>query len=120
MIETAGGDVSADIYGVKLDMLHADIGEIKTALNELSKAITKLALVEQQQTQIAGSLERAFSAIGKLDDKLSGQLMSQDARLATLEKAQPRHTEVAKWVDRGLVALAGAGAVLIGKSVGIG
>lgn len=110
-----GGEVSADIFSVKLDVLHADVTEIKTALNELSKAITKLALVEQQQSQIAASLERAFSAIGKLDDKLN----AQDMRIAALEKVQPQHTEVAKWVDRGLVALAGAGAAMIAKATGL-
>lgn len=109
MIGTAGGDVSADIFSVKLDVLHADVTEIKTALNELSKAITKLALVEQQQTQIASSLERAFTAISKIE-----------TRVSALEKTQPQQTEVAKWVDRGLVALAGAGAVLLFKSVGLG
>lgn len=109
MTETEGGVVSADVFSLKLDVLHADVTEIKTALNELSKAITKLALVEQQQSQIANSLERAFKAISNVE-----------TRVAALEKTQPQHTEVAKWVDRGLVALAGAGAVLIGKSVGIG
>ena len=104
-----GGEVGQDIYSVKLDVLHADVSEMKAALNKLSDAITKLALVEQQQRQTAASLERAFNAITKIEE-----------RLVNLEKTQPQHTEVAKWVDRGLVALAGAGAVLIGKSAGLG
>lgn len=102
-------EMNVDVLAVKLDTLHSDVSEIKTALNELSKAITKLALVEQQQTQIASSLERAFTAIEAVEKRVNA-----------LETAQPQNTEVAKWVDRGLVALAGAGAVLIGKAVGIG
>lgn len=101
--------MSPEILTVKLEALHSDVSEIKSALDKVSEAITKLALVEQQQNQIASSLERAFRAIGKLED-----------RITALEQAHPTHTDAAKWVDRGLVALAGAGAVLIGKAFGVG
>lgn len=101
--------MSTEILTVKLEALHTDVSEIKSALDKVSEAITKLALVEQQQNQIASSLERAFKAIGKVED-----------RLTALEQSTPTVTETAKWVDRGLVALAGAGAVLIGKTFGFG
>jgi chromosome segregation ATPase len=105
--------MSTEILTVKLEALHTDVSEIKSALDKVSEAITKLALVEQQQNQIASSLERAFKAISKVED-----------RLVSLEKAQaesaPVQTETAKWVDRGVVALAGAGAVLVAKTLGIG
>jgi DNA repair ATPase RecN len=101
--------VSTEILTVKLEALHSDVSEIKSSLDKVSEAITKLALVEQQQNQIASSLERAFKAISKVED-----------RLVALEQATPTVTETAKWVDRGLVALAGAGAVLVGKSFGFG
>ena len=101
--------MSTEILTVKLEALHSDVSEIKSALDKVSEAITKLALVEQQQNQIASSLERAFRAIGKVED-----------RLAALEQATPTVTETAKWVDRALVAMAGAGAVLIGKTFGFG
>jgi len=101
--------MSPEILTVKLEALHSDVSDIKSALDKVSEAITKLALVEQQQNQIASSLERAFKAISKLED-----------RLVSLEQATPTVTDTAKWVDRGLVALAGAGAVLVGKSFGFG
>jgi len=101
--------MSTEILTVKLEALHTDVSEIKSALDKVSEAITKLALVEQQQNQIASSLERAFKAIGKVED-----------RLTALEQNAPTVTETAKWIDRGLVALAGAGAVLIGKTFGLG
>jgi DNA repair ATPase RecN len=101
--------MSPEILTVKLEALHSDVSEIKSSLDKVSEAITKLALVEQQQNQIASSLERAFKAISKVED-----------RLVALEQATPTVTETAKWVDRGLVALAGAGAVLVGKSFGFG
>ncbi len=101
------------ILELKLHALHEDVGEVKTALNRLSDAITKLALVEQQQGQIAASLERAFKAISKIEDRITA-LEQQSAALA------PQQTDTAKWVDRGVVALAGAGGVLILKALGIG
>jgi superfamily I DNA and RNA helicase len=104
--------MSPEILTVKLEALHSDVSDIKSALDRLSDAITKLALVEQQQNQIAAALERAFKAIAKVED-----------RVASLEQAAPSQaaaqTETAKWVDRGLVALAGAGAVFVGKAVGL-
>lgn len=102
-----------NILELKLHALHEDVGEVKTALNKLSDAITKLALVEQQQSQIAASLERAFKAIGKIEDRMTA-LEQQNAA------AIPQHNEMAKWIDRGIVALAGAGGVLIFKAVGAG
>lgn len=100
--------MSGDVLTFKLEALHQDVTEVKASLDKLSDAITKLALVEQQQNQIASSLERAFKAIGKIED-----------RLTAIEQVQPQSTETAKWVDRGLVALAGAGAVLISRNVGL-
>lgn len=102
-----------NILELKLHALHEDVGEVKTALNKLSDAITKLALVEQQQSQIAASLERAFKAIGKIEDRMTA-LEQQNAA------AIPQQNEMAKWIDRGIVALAGAGGVLIFKAVGAG
>lgn len=78
-----------NVFSVKLDMLHSDVVDMKTALGELSKAITKLALVEERQAQTADALERAFKAIGKIEDRLS-----------TLEQAAPKSKETSAWVDR--------------------
>jgi len=103
--------MSDDILALKIEALPSDVGEVKTALNKLSEAITKLALVEQQQGQIAQSLERAFKAISKIDDRVSA-LEQQNAVLA------PKQSEMAMWIDRGIVALAGAGGVLLLKGLG--
>jgi len=109
--------MSEDVFSVKLDALHKDVGEVKNALNKLSDAITKLALVEQQQGQIAAALERAFKAISNVEDALSKDLNALDARVTEVERAQPKHNSAALWVDRALVGLAGAGMALIAKGV---
>ena len=67
---------------------------MKTALNELSKAITKLALVEERQAKTADAMERAFRAIGKIEDRLSA-----------LEIAAPQTKELNAWVDRFILGM---------------
>lgn len=102
-----------NILELRLEALHSDLGEVKSALTKLSDAITKLALVEQQQGQIAASLERAFKAIGKIEDRLTNLEQHNAAAI-------PQQNETAKWIDRAIVALAGAGGVMILKGLGVG
>jgi hypothetical protein len=96
-----------DVLSVKLEMLHSDVVEVKTALNKLSEAITKLALVEQQQTQTAEALERAFKTISKIDDRLSA-----------LELAAPKHKETSGWMDKFILAIIVAAMGFIGTKLG--
>lgn len=97
----------ASVLTVKIDMLHSDVVDMKTALSELSKAITKLALVEERQAQTADAMERAFKAIGKIEDRLSA-----------LELAAPKTKETNAWVDRFILALVMAVAGFIGTKLG--
>ena len=83
-----------NVLTVKIDMLHSDVVDMKTALNELSKAITKLALVEERQAQTADAMERAFKAIGKVEDRLSA-----------LELAAPKTKETSAWMDRFILGM---------------
>ena len=96
------------VLTVKIDMLHSDVVDMKTALNELSKAITKLALVEERQAQTADAMERAFKAIGKIEDRLSA-----------LELAAPKTKETNAWVDRFILALVMAVAGFVGTKLGL-
>ena len=98
----------ASVLTVKIDMLHGDVVEMKTALSELSKAITKLALVEERQAQTADAMERAFKAIGKIEDRISA-----------LELAAPKTKETNAWVDRFILALVMAVAGFIGTKLGL-
>ena len=98
----------ANVLTVKLDMLHADVVDMKTALNELSKAITKLALVEERQSQTAEAMERAFKAIGKIEDRLSA-----------LEQTAPKSKETSAWVDRFILAAVVTVAGFIGSRLGL-
>ena len=97
-----------NVLTVKLDMLHSDVVDMKTALNELSKAITKLALVEERQAQTANAMERAFKAISKIED-----------RLTALELAAPKTKETNAWMDRFILGLVIAIMGFAGVKLGI-
>jgi hypothetical protein len=97
-----------NVLTVKIDMLHSDVVDMKAAVNELSKAITKLALVEERQAQTADAMERAFKAIGKIEDRLSA-----------LELAAPKTKETNAWVDRFILALVMAVAGFMGTKLGV-
>lgn len=97
-----------NVLTVKLDMLHSDVVDMKTALNELSKAITKLALVEERQAQTADAMERAFKAIGKVEDRLS-----------KLELTAPKAKETSAWVDRFILGMVMAVMGFAGAKLGL-
>ena len=86
----------------KLFSLHEDVSEIKGALRDLTSAITKLALIEERQTVTNAALERAFVAISRVED-----------RLAELERMTPINTQSRVWIERFILALAGAALAFI-------
>lgn len=98
----------SNVLAVKLDMLHADVVDMKTALGELSKAITKLALVEERQSRTAEALERAFKAIGKIEDRLSA-----------LEQAAPKAKETSVWMDRFILGIVAMVLGFVGTRIGV-
>lgn len=98
----------SSVLAAKLEMLHGDVVDVKTALTELSKAITKLALVEERQAQIAEAMERAFKAIGKIEDRVSA-----------LEQVAPKAKETSAWVDRFILGMIVLVMGFIGTKVGL-
>ena len=106
MVENNNNDTA--LLAAKLSALHEDVGEVKAALRELSDAITKLALVEERQSQTSSALERAFIAIEKIE-----------TRLSMLERVQPEARRAARWLDRALWAAAAAVAMFIGRKAGL-
>ena len=96
------------VLAVKLNMLHSDVVDVKTALNELSKAITKLALVEERQSQTAEAMERAFKAIEKIE-----------IRLSKLEESAPKAKETSAWMDHFVLGIMIAVMGYVGTKVGL-
>lgn len=98
----------SDVFAVRLEALQSDMSEMKAVLNKLSDALTKLALIEQTQSQTAGSLERAFNTLEKIE-----------MRVAALEQVQPRNDFASTWMDRILTGIVGFAAAVIAAKFGL-
>lgn len=97
-----------EILAVRLEALHSDMSEMKAVLNKLSDALTKLALIEQTQSQTAGSLERAFKTLEKIE-----------TRVVALELAQPKNDFASTWIDRIITGTIGFAVAIIAAKFGL-
>ena len=96
------------VLATRLEVLHQDVSEIKDALKSLSDAITKLALVEERQTETAKALERCFKGLEKLEE-----------RVAVLERASVNTSRTSHWVDKIVLGAVILAAMFIAKKVGL-
>lgn len=100
--------VADEVLNQRLATLHEDVSEMKAVLKELTSAVNKLALVEQQQDQMARAMERAFLAIEKVE-----------MRVAEIEKRLPEVTRTSVWVDRAVWGAVAAACALALKKIGL-
>lgn len=89
-------DAEIALLSAKLETLHGDVSEIKGAMSDLTKAIMKLALIEERLGVANSAQERAFAAISKIE-----------SRVYQLEQKTPAADAAAKWVDRGIAGVIG-------------
>lgn len=97
-----------DVLTVKLQVLHEDVGEMKSVLKDLTAAITKLALIEERQTQAAAAQERAFGVLAKLEERVS-----------SLEAYVPANKRVSVWLDRATWSAIGLLCMFVAKKTGL-
>ena len=109
-------------FSKQLASLHCDVGEIKvgmsdfrTGMKEMTKAITKLALVEERQTHASQAIERCFKAA----ERLQASLDKLDGRVAELERSEPSQNRAAEWVDRAVWAAASASVAMFAAKSGM-
>jgi len=76
---------------VKLELLHEDVSDMKTVLREMTAAINRLALVEERLSQTSTALERAFTALAKVE-----------ARVSSLELSSVNTLRTSSMVDKGV------------------
>ena len=108
-------DSDINVVITRLGILSDDVGELKETLRQIATAVTRLALVEERQSQTNEALARAFKQIDKIDAKLG----SIDTRVAAMEKTQPLHQQTTGWVNSAVWAAAGAAALFLAKKVGL-
>ena len=93
---------------------------MKHGIAKMADALTKLAIVEERQTQTILAQERAFKALERVEerqrqhelqfrdlDKEVRQLIVDSnerlaARVGELEKAEPMQAQTSKWVTAGV------------------
>jgi GAF domain-containing protein len=108
-------DSDINVVITRLGLLSDDVGELKETLRQIATAVTRLALVEERQSQTNEALSRAFKQIDKVELKLTGV----EQRLVSLERLQPQQQQTSAWVTTMLWATAGAAVMFVAKKVGI-
>ena len=108
-------DPDINVVITRLGLLSDDVGELKETLRQIATAVTRLALVEERQSQTNEALSRAFKQIDKVEIKLT----SIEQRLVALERMQPQQQQTSAWVTTMLWATAGAAVMFVAKKVGI-
>lgn len=110
---------AADVLAMRLTVLHDDIREMKGTVGELTKAITKLALVEERQTNLMTYLQQIRDTATAHEKWSHAQMGSLDERIKKLEVAAPASDRTTAWVDRGIVFAVGAAFMYVMKKIGL-
>ena len=113
-------DKNVQVLSIKIEGLAQDMNEMKHGIAKMADALTKLAIVEERQTQTILAQERAFKALERVEerqrthelvckdqDKEVRQLIADSnerlsTRVAELEKAEPMQAQTSKWVTAGV------------------
>ena len=113
-------DKNVQVLATKIEGLAQDMSEMKHGITKMADALTKLAIVEERQTQTILAQERAFKALERVEerqrthelvckdqDKEVRQLIADSnerlsTRVAELEKAEPMQAQTSKWVTAGV------------------
>ena len=108
------------VLATKIEGLAQDMSEMKHGITKMADALTKLAIVEERQTQTILAQERAFKALERIEERQrTHELVCKDqekglrqliadsnerlaARVAELEKAEPMQAQTSKWVTAGV------------------
>lgn len=81
---------------------------MRAAIERMSEAVTRLALVEERQAAASTAIEHLVESLGKLDE-----------RLRRLEVADPTQTKAAELVQSALWALAAAAVMFVAGKAGL-
>ena len=108
------------VLATKIEGLAQDMSEMKHGIAKMADALTKLAIVEERQTQTILAQERAFKALERVEERQRlhemqcrdrendlRQLIADSnerlaARVGELEKAEPMQAQTSKWVTAGV------------------
>ena len=63
------GDGAVNVLAERIDGLCVDMNEMKHGIAKMADALTKLAIVEERQTQTILAQERAFKALERVEER---------------------------------------------------
>ena len=130
-------DKNVQVLATKIEGLAQDMNEMKHGIAKMADALTKLAIVEERQTQTILAQERAFKALERVEERLrTHELVCKDqdkevrqliadsnerlsARVGELEKAEPMQEQTGKWVMAAVWGAAGLLALFVAKQLGL-
>ena len=130
-------DKNVQVLATKIEGLAQDMNEMKHGITKMADALTKLAIVEERQTQTILAQERAFKALERVEerqrthelvckdqDKEVRQLIADSnerlsTRVGELEKAEPMQEQAGKWVMAAVWGAAGLLALFVAKQLGM-
>ena len=100
--------MATDAISIQLTQLHNDVDDMKLILKELTVAINRLAIVEERVAQTGQALERAFKALEKVEERVSG-----------LEKQAVESTRTNHLADKAIWSAVTAIAVFAAHKIGL-
>ena len=130
-------DENMQVLATKIEDLAQDMSEMKHGIAKMADALTKLAIVEERQTQTILAQERAFNALERVEERQrTHELVCKDqdkevrqiiadsnerlsTRVAELEKAEPMQEQTGKWVMAAVWGAAGLLALFVAKQLGL-
>ena len=130
-------DKNVQVLATKIEGLAQDMSEMKHGITKMADALTKLAIVEERQTQTILAQERVFKALERVEERQrTHELVCKDqdkevrqhiadsnerlsTRVAELEKAEPMQEQTGKWVMAAVWGAAGLLALFVAKQLGL-
>ena len=91
-----------------IQRIREDQHAMRAAIERMSEAVTRLALVEERQAAASSAIDRLAQTLERLDE-----------RLRHLELAEQTQAKTAALVQSALWALAAAAAIFVAKKVGL-
>lgn len=91
-----------------IQRIREDQHAMRAAIERMSEAVTRLALVEERQAAASTAIERLVQSIERLDE-----------RLRRLEVAEPMQAKAAEWVQSAVWAAAAAAVMFIAGKAGL-
>lgn len=91
-----------------IQRIREDQHAMRAAIERMSEAVTRLALVEERQAAASTAIERLVQSLERLDE-----------RLRRLEVAEPMQTKAAEWVQSAVWAAAAAAVMFMAGKAGL-